>query len=107
MLLVSDKKTSGEKGNTSVYVLANKSNGVGFYKWAGGDLGSGRVYLPVEASVGGAHEYCGFFVDETTAIQSIDDSKTNVGPFYDLQGRRVQHPTKGVYVVNGKKVIIK
>lgn len=107
LLQVSDKKTSGEKGNTSVYVLANKTNGVGFYRWTGGDLGSGRVYLPVEASVSGAHEYCGFFVDETTAIQAVDDAKTNVGPFYDLQGRRVQHPTKGVYVVNGKKVIIK
>ncbi|MBR4238202.1 MAG: hypothetical protein IKQ03_02100 [Prevotella sp.] len=107
LLLVSNKQTSGEKGNTSVYVLADKSNGVGFYKWVGGDLGSGRVYLPVEASVEGAHEYCGFFVDGTTAIQSIDDSKTNVGPFYDLQGRRVQHLTKGVYVVDGKKVVIK
>jgi hypothetical protein len=107
LLQVSTRTTSGEKGNTSVYVLANKSNGVGFYRWTGGDLGSGRVYLPVEASVSGAHEYCGFFVDETTAIQAVNDAKTNVGPFYDLQGRRVQHPTKGVYVVNGKKVIIK
>jgi hypothetical protein len=107
LLLVSNKQTSGEKGNTSVYVLADKNNGVGFYKWVGGNLGSGRVYLPVEASVEGAHEYCGFFVDEATAIQSIDDSKTNVGPFYDLQGRRVQNLTKGVYVVDGKKVVIK
>lgn len=107
LLQVSTKKTSGEKGNTSVYVLADKSRGVGFYKWTGGNLGSGRVYLPVEASVAGAHEYCGFFVDEATTIQTIDDSKKNVGPFYDLQGRRVQDPTNGVYVVNGQKVIIK
>ena len=55
----------------------------------------------------GAHEFCGFFVDETTAIQSIDGSKSNVGPFYDLQGRRVDNPTKGVYFVNGKKIVIK
>lgn len=107
LLLVSNKLTSSENSNTPIYVLADKNNGVGFYKWVGGDLGSGRVYLPVEASVEGAHEYCGFFVDGTTAIQSIDDSKTNVGPFYDLQGRRVQHLTKGVYVVDGKKVVIK
>ena len=110
LLLVSNKKTSGESGNTSVYVLANKSNGVGFYRWTGGDLGSGRVYLPAEAILSNAHEYCGFFVEdatEVTGIQSVEDIKTNVGPFYDLQGRRVQHPTKGVYVVNGKKVIIK
>lgn len=107
LLLVSNKLTSSENSNTPIYVLSNKSNGVGFYKWTGGDLGSGRVYLPVEASVEGAHEYCGFLVDGTTAIQSIDDSKTNVGPIYDLQGRRVQNLTKGVYVVDGKKVVIK
>ena len=27
------------------------------------------------------------------------------GEVYDLQGRRVEHPTKGLYIVNGKKVI--
>ena len=27
--------------------------------------------------------------------------------YYDLQGRRVLYPTKGLYIVNGKKVILK
>ena len=106
----SDRTTSGTKDGSNVYVLANKSKGVGFYRWVGDELGSGRVYLPVGASVAGAHEYCGFFVDDTgdaTGIQSIDDTKTNVGPFHDLQGRRVDNPKKGVYIVNGKKVIVK
>ena len=110
LLLKSDRKTSGTKDGSTVYVLANKSLGVGFYRWTGDDLGAGRVYLPVGATVAGAHEYCGFFVDETgeaTAIESIDDFKANVGPFYDLQGRRVDNPTKGVYIVNGKKIVIK
>jgi hypothetical protein len=108
LLLVSNKLISSESSNTPIYVLSKKSKGVGFYKWTGGDLGSGRVYLPHAASLGTtANEYCGFFVDETTAIESVEDAKTNVGPFYDLQGRRVEQPTKGVYVVNGKKVIIK
>ncbi len=26
---------------------------------------------------------------------------------YDLQGRRVENPTKGIYIVNGRKVVIK
>jgi hypothetical protein len=108
LLLVSNKLISSESSNTPIYVLSKKSKGVGFYKWTGGDLGSGRVYLPHAASLGTtANEYCGFFVDETTAIESVEDAKTNVGPFYDLQGRRVQHLTKGVYVVDGKKVVIK
>lgn len=112
LLQVSDRKTTGSKGNSTIYVLANKTKGVGFYRWTGDELGAGRVYLPIATSVNtaNAHEYCGFFVDETgeaTAIESIDDFKANVGPFYDLQGRRVDNPTKGIYIVNGKKVIVK
>ncbi len=107
LLLKSDRKTAGTKDGSTVYVLANKSLGVGFYRWTGDDLGAGRVYLPVGATVAGAHEYCGFIEDGTTAILSIDDFKENVGPFYDLQGRRVNNPTKGIYIVNGKKVIVK
>ncbi|MBO4850103.1 MAG: hypothetical protein J5529_04270 [Prevotella sp.] len=106
ILLVSDKKTSGEKGNTSVYVLANKSKGVGFYKWTGGELGKGRVYLPVNASEEGANEFY-TFMEDASAILSIDSSEPISGPYYDLLGRRVLKPTKGVYVVNGKKIVVK
>ncbi len=107
LLQVSNKLTAGVHDNTSVYVLANKSAGVGFYRWTGGLLGAGRVYLPVEAFVAGANEFCAFNFDQTTAIESIEDSKANVGPFYDLQGRRVQPQQKGIYINNGKKVVVK
>lgn len=108
----SDRTTKGSSTSSTVYVLANKSFGPGFYRWIGEELGAGRVYLLVGASgtTANAHEYCGFFVDETgeaTAIESIDDFKANVGPFYDLQGRRVDNPSKGIYIVNGKKIVIK
>lgn len=107
----SDRTTKGSSTSSTVYVLAYRDK-VGFYRWTGEELGAGRVYLPVGASgtTANAHEYCGFFVDETgeaTAIESIDDFKANVGPFYDLQGRRVDNPTKGIYIVNGKKIVIK
>ena len=109
MLEISDRKTSGEKGNTSVYVLANKAKGVGFYKWTGGKLGKGRVYLPIGASVGGAGEFCAFTDDDNqpNAIQEIDLSELKDVPCYDLQGRRVKTLKRGVYIVNGQKVIIK
>ena len=80
---------------------------MGFYRWIGGILGSGRVYLPVEASVAGANEFCAFNYDQTTGIQSIEDSKANESPLYDLQGRRVQPQQKGIYITNGKKVVHK
>lgn len=31
----------------------------------------------------------------------------NVETIYDLQGRKVANPTKGIYIINGKKVLIK
>ena len=106
LLQVSDSETTGVKGNSSVYVLSKKTKGVGFYRWTGGILGSGRVYLPVAVSVAGANEFCAFF-ENTDAIKTIDSFELLEGPCYDLQGRRVEKPTKGVYIVNGQKVIIK
>ena len=115
LLKKSDRKTKGDKDGSSVYVLADKPNwGVGFYKWQGGELGSGRVYLESSGSaqtVAHAHEFIGFLEEEeesvTTDIQSLEGADSVTGPFYDLQGRRVNKPTKGVYIVNGKKVIVK
>lgn len=50
--------------------------------------------------------------DGTTNIISIKDvdgmnTGINDGVYYDLSGRRVLNPTKGLYIVNGKKVIVK
>ena len=43
---------------------------------------------------------------DVTAIKNIKvGTEDNI--YYDLQGRRVLYPTKGLYIVNGKKVIIK
>ena len=111
LLQVSDRKTTGSKGNSTIYVLANKSKGVGFYRWTGDELGAGRVYLNVTGQGGSnAHEFVGFPEEDengTTAIQDIESTEPITGPFYDLQGRRVDNPTKGIYIVNGKKIIIK
>lgn len=49
------------------------------------------------------------FQDETSGIDSII-SNLNIEEdicIYDLQGRRVKNPVKGLYIVNGRKVIIK
>lgn len=45
--------------------------------------------------------------DGSTAIEGIDVEATKDEEWYDLQGRRIQKPTKaGIYIVNGKKMII-
>ena len=40
-----------------------------------------------------------------SGIKTADDSANGI--YYDLQGRRVEKPTKGIYIVNGKKVVLK
>lgn len=45
------------------------------------------------------------FENETTGINSMDNGQLMMDNYYDLQGRRVVQPTKGLYIVNGKKVI--
>ena len=46
--------------------------------------------------------------DEATGIRSIENGQLTIdNEYYDLSGRRVVKPTKGVYIINGKKVILK
>lgn len=88
-----------------VYVLAKKGDDVKFYKWAGGALSPGKVY--VEAPSSSAREYLDFVFDnEATAIETVKTNKVD-GQYYNLAGQRVANPTKGLYIVNGNKVIIK
>ena len=45
---------------------------------------------------------------ESTGIQSLqNDERSLDGAIYNLRGQRVEHPTKGIYIINGKKVAIK
>ena len=87
-----------------IYVLGKKNNNVGFYRWVGGaSLASGRVYLAPTAS--SAREYLSFlFDDETSGINNVNVNHND--NYYDLQGRHVEHPKRGLYLVNGKKVFI-
>ncbi len=48
-----------------------------------------------------------FSEGETTGINTVKDSRGMVNDYYNLAGQRVAQPTKGMYIVNGKKVIIK
>ena len=43
----------------------------------------------------------------TTGISPTLALPQGEGVYYDLSGRRVEHPTKGLYIVNGKKILVK
>jgi len=44
---------------------------------------------------------------ETTGVKAVDHSPLTIDNYYDLQGRRVAQPAKGLYINNGKKVVVK
>ncbi len=44
---------------------------------------------------------------EATGIRSIDNGQLTIDNYYDLSGRRVAKPTKGMYILNGKKVVVR
>lgn len=48
-----------------------------------------------------------FTIDLATAINSIDAEQTKSGVIYNISGQRVSKATKGIYVVDGKKVAVK
>ena len=50
---------------------------------------------------------CIFDDEETTAIKNVERETLNLESCFDLQGRRVAQPTKGLYIVNGKKYVVK
>lgn len=69
---------------------------------------AGKAYLDTTgAGVVGAPTLT-FDFGETTGINTVQGAEFKVnGEYYDLQGRRVAQPTKGLYIVNGRKVVIK
>lgn len=80
----------------------------GFYNLAGAtEVAAGKAYLETETSLG-ARVAIIFDDEETTGINAVNGEGLMVnGSVYDLQGRRVAQPRKGLYIVNGKKIIIK
>ena len=100
---------AGEVGRA--FVFGKLGEEVGFFKAAEGKtIGAGKSYLLLDAAPAKDVEFLSFvFGDEeseTTGIKAVVNEQAREG-IYDLQGRKVTNPTKGLYIVNGKKVIIK
>ena len=45
--------------------------------------------------------------DNATGIQTVTDAQPTDNIYYDMQGRRISRPEKGIYIQNGKKVMVK
>ena len=115
---VSTKETvSQTDGANTNYVLAladknDESKGIVFLKADGTTtVAAGKAYLQIPTDDAPATaRLMVMFDDETTGIGASlvnsEEGKVN-SVVYDLQGRRVAQPTKGLYIVDGKKVIVK
>ena len=101
-LLVSDGTVTG---NGDIYALGKKNGVVGFYRIADGEtVPAGKAYLTISST---ARDFYALG-DETTGIVGNKREPITNNCYYDLQGRKVNGQLKkGLYIVNGKKVIIK
>ncbi len=52
-------------------------------------------------------DFIPFFDSELSGINTVQASESKVNGYFNLNGQRVAQPTKGLYIVNGKKVVLK
>lgn len=98
-----------EGDNTNFILVPDGEGGVKFAKVSGGTLGAYKAYLQLPTSSETAR-YLSISFDEgeTTGISAalMNNERMN-NEVYNLAGQRVAQPTKGLYIVNGKKYIVK
>lgn len=85
------------------YILGNGTEGTAFYPCKAGSLPINKAYLLGN----GQSAIVMNFGNAVTGINTIAAPASAKAPIFDLSGRRVVKATKGLYIQNGKKVIVK
>ena len=86
------------------YILAEGTEGVGFYKaTAGSTIAAGKGYL--EFTGAGIKAFYGFDADEATGISLTPALSEGEEAVYNLAGQRLQKMQRGINIINGKKVL--
>lgn len=98
--------TAEDMAASDYYVMMN-----GAFVWVKdpGTLAANKCYLQIsKAAPTGAASRAIVFSGEATGINDVRGfAEKNDGNYYDLQGRKVQQPKKGLYIINGKKQVVK
>lgn len=89
------------------YVLYTGGEAPGFFRANASPIAKDKAYLDLTGVGATARSFTLIFDGEAQGIDDVNIEITNDNRYYDLQGRRVAQPTKGMYIVNGKKVIMK
>lgn len=92
--------------SVTVYTLQNKNNTLGFYKYTGATVKGGKAYYLLANGSAAPMGFVFDFEGQTTGVESIEVNADNQ-VIYDLSGRRVAKAGKGLYIINGKKVLVK
>lgn len=91
------------------YVLSTLNGVIGLYWPQEGTtaLAANKAYIDNTPAAGAAGYRFVFGDDTTVGIDGAQLGQPSDAPYYDLSGRRVAQPAKGIYIHNGKKVFIK
>lgn len=107
---LTEAETTGATGSEKYYKLANGANGLGWYygdaetkNGSAFTIGANKCYLVVDPNMGGSVKAFFAIEGEETAIQNVETAAPKA--IYDLQGRKVSAAQKGLYIINGKKVV--
>ena len=94
---------------TNYYSLGRKNGDIGFYKLTGGTitLGANKAYLETPAP-GGAVKGFVLGFNDLVGVDKIHSGEAKDAVLFNLAGQRVAQPSqRGVYIVGGKKVVVK
>ncbi len=95
-----------DKSTYDYYVLSGDT----FKKYTGDAFGANKAFFQTaNGALASARAFTITFDDgETTSITGVEAKKfVEDNKFYNLNGQQVAQPTKGLYIVNGRKVVIK
>lgn len=96
--------TMAKPDNT--YTLQFINNTPGFYEYTGTNVNGFKAYLTMTTTT--TLRGLSFFFGNQTGIEGIETKQNTDSTVFDLSGRRVLNPTKGgIYIKNGKKVLVK
>lgn len=84
-----------------VYTLAKENDEVGFYSYTGETVKGFRAYFE---KAGDARSF-GVIFGEETGIKNVELNSNANAVIYNLAGQRVNKAEKGIYIINGKKVL--
>ena len=97
------KETTTDTGNEGIAIVS----GNGDSAWYTNPSSWGYVLTKPYTWGGSVWTFEKSNVKVETGIEDVECENDNVNTVYDLQGRKVEVPSKGIYIVNGNKILIK